>query len=99
MPAWIKKQRIIKKLTEALGKETLYDANKEMFDNVTAKNSNKAAMALELLYLTEPSKLEPPAYISVGLKWLEDKLAEKKQDLLATPTKDGKDVWSFCSKK
>jgi len=41
---------------------------------------------LELLYLTEPSKLEPPVYISDGLKWLEEKLDERKQDFLVTAT-------------
>jgi hypothetical protein len=47
-------------------------------------------MALELFYLTEPSDLVPPAYISDGLKWLEDKLAEKKQDFLATAPMEAK---------
>ena len=69
---------LLKKLKEALGKDTLSEASKEMFESVTARHSNKAEMALELLYLTEPSELEPPTYISEGLKWLEDKLAEKK---------------------
>ena len=75
---------LLKKLTEALGKNSLSEANKAMFESVTAKHSNKAEMALELLYLTEPSDLEPPAYIFDGLKWLEEKLTEKKQDFLAT---------------
>jgi len=69
---------LLKKLKEALGKDTLSEASKEMFDSLGA--GSKAGMALELLYLTEPSKLEPPDYISDGLKWLEGKLAEKKQD-------------------
>jgi len=75
---------LLKKLKEALGKDTLSEASKEMFDSLGA--GSKAEMALELLYLTEPSELEPPAYISDGLKWLEDKLAEKKQEFLATAT-------------
>ena len=56
-----------------------------MFDSLRA--GNKAEMALELLYLTEPSQLESPAYISDGLKWLEDKISEKKQDFLAIQRK------------
>ena len=73
---------LLKKLTEALGKDTLSNASKDMFDNLG--KGSKAEMALELLYLTDPSALKPPAYISDGLQWLEDKLAEKKQDFLAT---------------
>jgi len=75
---------LLKKLKEALTKDTLSEASKEMFDSLGA--GSKAGMALELLYLTEPSKLEPPDYISDGLKWLEGKLAEKKQDFLASAT-------------
>jgi hypothetical protein len=77
---------LLKKLTEALGKDTLPEASKEMFENLGT--GSKAEMALELLYLTEPSKLETPVYISDGLKWLEDKLAEKEQDF-STGTNDG----------
>ena len=75
---------LLKKLKEALGKDTLREASKEMFDSLGT--GSKAEMALELLYLTEPSKLEPPAYISDGLKWLEEKLDERKQDFLVTAT-------------
>lgn len=81
---------LLKKLTEALSKDILHEANKEMFDNVTAKNSNKAEMALELLYLTEPSELEPPAYISDGLKWLESKLDDRRQEFLSPATTEVK---------
>ncbi len=80
---------LLKKLTEALGKDTLPEASKEMFENLGT--GSKAEMALELLYLTEPKKLEPPVYISDGLKWLEVKLAEKKQDILATTPIEAKD--------
>ena len=75
---------LLKKLKEALGKDTLREASKEMFDSLGT--GSKAEMALELLYLTEPSKIEPPAYISDGLKWLEKKLDERKQDFLVTAT-------------
>ena len=67
---------LLKKLTNALGKETLNDASVDMFKELGI--GSKAEMALELFYLTEPSDLEPPDYISDGLKWLEGKLAEKK---------------------
>ena len=73
---------LLKKLAEALGKATLNEACKKMFENIGV--GSKAEMALELLYLTEPSELDPPADISDGLKWLEGKLDEKKQDFLAS---------------
>jgi predicted ATP-dependent endonuclease of OLD family len=82
-------KRLLKKITEALGKAALNEACKEMFENLRV--GSKAEMALELLYLTEPSELDPPAYISDGLKWLEGKLDEKKQDFLATATAEVKD--------
>ena len=79
---------LLRKLKKALGRDTLSEASKEMFDSLGA--ASKAEMALELLYLTDPKKLEPPAYISDGLKWLEEKLAEKKQDFLASATPEEK---------
>ena len=41
-------------------------------------------MALELLYLREPKELTPPAYISEGLDWLQEKLKNKDQDYLVS---------------
>ena len=63
---------LLKKLNTALEKETLEDASKEMFNNL--QKGSKAEMALELLYLTEPDMVQPPAYISDGLKWLKKPL-------------------------
>lgn len=80
---------LLKKLTNALGKDTLNEASVDMLDSL--RTGSKAEMALELFYLTEPSDLEPPNYISDGLKWLEGKLAEKKQDFLASATLEVKD--------
>ena len=59
---------LLKKPKEALEKDSLSEASKEMYESVTAKHSKKAEMSLELLYLTEPNELEPPTYISEGLK-------------------------------
>lgn len=73
---------LLKKLTAALTKDTLQDASRDMFANL--KNGCKAEMALELLYLTEPEKVEPPAYIADGLQWLEDALDARQVDVLAT---------------
>ena len=49
---------LLKELKEALGKGTLNEANKEMFKSLG--KGSKAEMALELLYLTEPSEVAPP---------------------------------------
>jgi len=73
---------LLRKFKDALVKDNLSEAGKEMFNSLGT--GNKAGMALELLYLTEPSKLEPPEYITDGLKWLEGKLDEKKQDFLVS---------------
>jgi predicted ATP-dependent endonuclease of OLD family len=80
---------LLKKLKTALGEETLSEASKKMFDSLDT--GSKAEMALELFFLTEPSDLVPPVYISGGLEWLEGKLAEKKQDILATNSLEAKD--------
>ncbi len=80
---------LLKKLKEALSKATLPEARRVMFDNLGA--GSKAEMALELLYLTEPSELKPPAYIHEGLKWLEIKLAEKTPDSLTSSPEVGND--------
>ncbi|NTW35147.1 MAG: AAA family ATPase [Syntrophobacteraceae bacterium] len=69
---------LLKKLQDALGKDTLEDASSDMFTNLG--KGSKAEMALELLYLNEPDQVEPPAYISDGLKWLEGKLEERTVD-------------------
>jgi len=81
---------LLKKLKTALKKDTLKDAHKDMFTSL--EKGSKAEMALELLYLTEPGKVEPPAYISDGLKWLEEALDARKLDVLATESAGVKDV-------
>ena len=72
---------LLKRLKTALGKDTLQDALEEMFNNL--EKGSKAEMALELLYLTEPDNVQPPAYISDGLRWLEDALQARNVDVLA----------------
>jgi predicted ATP-dependent endonuclease of OLD family len=66
---------LIKKMVEAVTKPTLNDACHAMFEAL--KEGNKAKMALDLLYTTEPEELQPPQYIIEGLDWLKDKLTEK----------------------
>ncbi|CZH48026.1 recombination protein F [Legionella pneumophila] len=67
------KTGLIKKMADAVNKPTLDEACQSMFDALD-KNAKKAEMALELLYTTEPSQLNPPKYIADGLDWLKNKL-------------------------
>ncbi len=71
---------LLKKIQKAIdkNKNELKNALNLMFESL--KSGSKAEMALELLYLEDPAHLKPPQYISEGLKWLEKKLDEKKQD-------------------
>lgn len=71
---------LIKKMSVALSKTNLSEASIGMFDALN--NGKKAEMALELLYLQEPKELTPPAYISEGLDWLQEKIKNKDQDYL-----------------
>jgi predicted ATP-dependent endonuclease of OLD family len=73
---------LLRKLQAALGKATLADACKDMFDNL--EKGSKAEMALELLYLSEPGEVLPPVYIADGLRWLEEALDARAVDVLAT---------------
>jgi predicted ATP-dependent endonuclease of OLD family len=81
---------LLKKLKAALERNTLEDACNDMFNNL--EKGSKAEMALELLYLTEPEQLVPPAYIFDGLDWLEKTLEQKKQDVILTELSGAKNA-------
>ena len=76
------KKGLIKKMAEAVNKETIDEACQSMFDALDS-NAKKAEMALELLYTTEPSELNPPQYIEEGLDWLRNKLANNPSFIIA----------------
>lgn len=79
---------LIKKMADAVNKPTIIEACQEMFDAL-GKNSKKAEMALELLYTTEPSELEPPQYIKEGLEWLQEQLKNKHKDYVIQNNTEG----------
>lgn len=81
---------LLRKLKAALGKATLVDACKDMFDNL--EKGSKAEMALELLYLSEPGEVLPPVYIADGLKWLEEALDARAVDVLASVSAEVKNA-------
>jgi len=64
---------LLKKMKESLSLVDVQAASKSMFAAL-GKPAKKAEMALELLYLKEPSELSTPRYISEGLEWLQRKL-------------------------
>ncbi len=80
---------LLKKLKEALDRDTLAEASEAMFNALEA--GSKAGMALDLLFLTDPKDLAPPTYIAEGLQWLEKRLAERKQDFLIAGAAEEKD--------
>jgi len=79
---------LIKKMADAVNKPTITKACQGMF-NALDKNSKKAEMALELLYTTEPSELEPPQYIKEGLDWLQEQLRNKHKDYVIQNNTEG----------
>lgn len=79
---------LIKKMADAVNKPTITKACQEMF-NALNKNSKKAEMALEILYSTEPSELEPPQYIKEGLEWLQEQLKNKGKDYVIQNNTEG----------
>jgi predicted ATP-dependent endonuclease of OLD family len=72
---------LIKKIAKAVNKPTVLEACADMF-KALSKDSKKAEMALELLYISEPKELTPPQYIAEGLKWLEEKLVNHGADYI-----------------
>lgn len=81
---------LLQKLQTALGKDTVEGACSDMFANL--EKGSKAEMALELLYLKEPDMVEPPAYISYGLKWLEKTIDARKVDSIKTEAEEVDDA-------
>lgn len=89
---------LIKKIKEA------FDSNSDVklignqiFEDL--KKAKKAAFALDLLYLEDPSKLLVPEYISEGLNWLQDKLEEGSKDFDIKPKIKSKGTKKKATKK
>jgi predicted ATP-dependent endonuclease of OLD family len=78
---------MVKKFKDAIGEHPEPVAlGAEMFEIL--KSGNKAAFALDLLWLEKPKapieELNVPKYISDGLVWLEKQLRRKQEEVLAT---------------
>lgn len=63
---------LLKKMSDAVSREKLSEACRDMFEALCS--GKKAEMALELLFTTEPRSLNPPKYIAEGLAWLDTRL-------------------------
>jgi hypothetical protein len=61
---------------------SLPDLGKKMFEIL--KELNKARLALDLLWLREPSQLTVPTYINDGLHWLNGRLAANRNEVIGT---------------
>jgi predicted ATP-dependent endonuclease of OLD family len=79
---------LIKKMANAINKPNINEACREMF-KALSETRNKVEMALELIYTTEPSELEPPQYIKEGLVWLQEQLKNKHRDYVITNDTEG----------
>ncbi len=87
---YVKPVGLLKKLQAALGADTLENASRVMFANL--EKGSKAEMALELLFLGEPSQVEPPVYIADGLAWLQKNLDARKFDANSTESAEVNDA-------
>jgi predicted ATP-dependent endonuclease of OLD family len=72
---------MIKKMKDALSKETLDSCCEELFNSLSA---DKAEMALDLLFDVDPKELNIPQYIKEGLDWLKKELEEASRDFIET---------------
>ena len=72
---------LLKKMANAVNKPNISEACQDLYEALR-KNSKKAEMALELLFITEPNELTPPQYITEGLDWLQEQLKNKHRDYL-----------------
>jgi predicted ATP-dependent endonuclease of OLD family len=79
---------LLKKIITALLKDDIKVISKDLFDCLS-NSPKKAEMALDLLYLEDPSLLSTPQYIIDGLDWLQNELSKKDDDVISIVTNDG----------
>lgn len=72
-----------KKFSDAIAKASDIEALEQGLFGAVDK-CDKAAFALDLLWLSDPTQLVVPAYISEGLSWLAQQLGRKNSTVLAT---------------
>lgn len=72
---------MIKKIQDALSEETLDSCCEKLFKSL---KSDKAEMALDLIFDVDPKELNIPQYIKEGLDWLKKELEEASRDYIET---------------
>ncbi len=76
----IKGLRLIKKFKKIIDDSSVESFEKDIYDALrNSAPGDKAAFALDLLFLVDPEKLIVPNYIDEGLTWLEEKLFQSQQ--------------------
>jgi len=73
---------LLKKMIDASKEVDIKKSAKDMYEIIADKSAKKAEFALELFYFEEPNILTAPGYIQEGLKWLEEKLINRKDGLI-----------------
>ncbi|MGV8155187.1 MAG: AAA family ATPase [Alkaliphilus sp.] len=86
----LKGNGLIKKFAEAIKGEKNPDKLSGKFFEILKQTKGKAEFALDLFYLEECDKLEPPEYISDGLSWIEERIGSKQESI--TKETEGKHV-------
>ncbi|MCZ0882692.1 hypothetical protein [Raoultella ornithinolytica] len=69
---------MMKKMQDALKLDTLEQCCEKLYE---ALKYDKAEMALDLLYCSNPAELTAPFYIQEGLDWLKTELEVASRDL------------------
>ncbi len=82
---------LVKKFREAV------ESGKSILELQTAllhalDGATKAEFALDMLYSKDPASIQVPRYIDRGLKWLQNILAQRQQEVLVSPTSPTKNL-------
>nr|WP_321257936.1 AAA family ATPase [uncultured Pseudodesulfovibrio sp.] len=74
---------LVRKFAKAVNSSlTVSELSSELYGAIKKTNGGKANFALDMLYSVEPEKLNPPSYIYGGLLWLQDKLVNKRKEVV-----------------
>ena len=71
---------LIAKFRKAFRTEDYDKIATDVFNAVESKGAKKAEFALDMIYSHDPEKLTVPAYIALGLNWLQNELMAKEDN-------------------
>ncbi len=76
----LKGLRLIKKFKKVIDDSTVESFENDIYEILrNSASGDKAAFALDLLFLADPKRLKVPKYINEGLIWLQEKLSKSQQ--------------------